>query len=336
MCVSRIRCEIRVTARPFNVRAVRGEVTVFAMDYTASSGELRRRLLSHVTEFAGEYPEADREKLRVGVRALLEAATAAELAEVATRMTSEDYEYGFHPRVALVQKIHHAMAEVMLDGDSRVENGDNLVSVANDKLMLLPNHLSFADANLIEVLLQRAGFVGLTSRLTVVAGPKVYTTPFRRFSSLCFGTIKTAQSAQVSSGEAVMRPRDVAKIARETIACGFERLAAGDVLVLFGEGSRSRDATLQPLLPAVARYCEAPGLWLVPCGIHGTERFMGFDDVRPHETQAVLRIGTPVLASELLARCDGNRSDVVQAIGHMIGQTLPAAYRGVYAAGKSD
>jgi 1-acyl-sn-glycerol-3-phosphate acyltransferase len=301
------------------------------MNYTVPAAEVRRLLLSHVTEFAGEYPEADRAELRQSVGPVLEAAQDAELSEVARRMSREDYGFGFHPRVPLVQKIHHAMADVLLGSDSRVEDAERLAAVANETLILLPNHLSFADANLIEVLLQRAGFAGLTSRLTVVAGPKVYTTTSHRFASLCFGTIKTAQSAQVASGEAVMRPRDVAKIARETIACAFERLSAGDALLLFAEGSRSRDATMQPLLPAVARYCERPGLWLVPCGLAGTEKFFGFDDVRPHETHAVLRIGTPVLASELFARCNGNRTEVVRAIGHMIAQTLPAQYRGAYA-----
>ena len=36
-------------------------------------------------------------------------------------------------------------------------------------------------------------------RLTVVAGPKVYSSLRRRFSSLCFGTIKTAQSNTIST-----------------------------------------------------------------------------------------------------------------------------------------
>lgn len=301
------------------------------MDYTPPVSELRTALLSHVLEFAGKYTPPQRAQLSAAVSGLLEQAADAELAQTVDRWRTEDFAYRYHPPIVLVQKIHHAMAEVLLSDDSHVDGGDRLAPIVDRSLILLPNHLSYADANLIEVLLHRAGFAGLCSRLTVVAGPKVYTKPWRRFASSCFGTIKTAQSSQVASGEAVMRPRDVARIARETIACAFERLDAGDALLLFGEGSRSRDAALQRLLPAVARYCDRANLWLVPCGIIGTETFLGFEDVQPQTTRAVLRIGTPVLATDLFARCDGNRSEVVQALGHMIAQALPAPYRGVYA-----
>jgi 1-acyl-sn-glycerol-3-phosphate acyltransferase len=301
------------------------------MDYTPSASELRAGLLAHVLEFAGEYTPAQRAQLSTAVSALLETASETELTQTVERLRCEEFGFCYHAPIVLVKRIHHAMAEVLLAPESHVEGGERLAPIADRSLILLPNHLSYADANLIEVLLHRAGFDRVCSRLTVVAGPKVYTRSWRRFASACFGTIKTAQSSQVASGDAVMRPRDVARIARETIACAHERLSAGDALLLFGEGSRSRDATLQPLLPAVARYCDRPDLWLVPCGIVGTEKFLGFADVRPQTTQAVLRIGTPVLATDLVARCQGNRSELVQALGNSIAQSLPAAYRGVYA-----
>jgi 1-acyl-sn-glycerol-3-phosphate acyltransferase len=288
-------------------------------------------LLSHVLEFAGEYSADERARLEAAVSALLANATNAELESVFERVAREDYDFCYHPPIELVRKIHHAMAEVLLGSDSRVEGGEHLRAVAGKSLVLLPNHLSFADANLIEVLLHRAGFDDLCARLSVVAGPKVYSEPWRRFASLCFGTIKTAQSSQVASGEAVMRPREVARIARETIALAFERLSAGDALLLFGEGTRSRDGALQPLLPAVARYCERPDTVLVPFGIVGTETFLGFGDVRPQTTHAVLRVGAPVLASELATSCRGKRGEIVERIGRMIAATLPHEYRGAYA-----
>jgi 1-acyl-sn-glycerol-3-phosphate acyltransferase len=301
------------------------------MDSTVPAPDSRATLLSHVLEFAGEYSADERARLETAVTALLAHATEDELASVFDRVARDDYDFCYHPPLELVRKIHHVMSEVLLGRDSRVEGGEQLRAVAGESLMLLPNHLSYADANLIEVLLHRAGFDDLCARLCVVAGPKVYSEPWRRFASLCFGTIKTAQSSQVASGEAVMRPRDVARIARETIALTFERLTAGDAVLLFGEGTRSRDGALQPLLPAVARYCEHPDLVLVPLGIVGTEKFLGFADVRPQTTHAVLRVGTPVSASELVASCGGKRAEIVERIGRMIAATLPPEYRGAYA-----
>ncbi len=84
--------------------------------------------------------------------------------------------------------------------------------------MVVANHLSYSDANVIEVLLQQSGGGEVADRLAVVAGPKVYSDLSRRFSSLCFGTIKSPQNEGVSSGGAVMSARDVALAARQTIA----------------------------------------------------------------------------------------------------------------------
>jgi hypothetical protein len=52
------------------------------------------------------------------------------------------------------------------------------------------NHLSYADTDVIEVRLHRAGYAAVANRLTALAGPKAFTNRQRRFSSLCFGTIK--------------------------------------------------------------------------------------------------------------------------------------------------
>jgi len=65
---------------------------------------------------------------------------------------------------------------------------------------------------------------GPVGPLTVVAGPKVYSSLRRRFSSLCFSTIKTPQSSAVSSEDAVMNAREVARAARQSIDVAHERL----------------------------------------------------------------------------------------------------------------
>src|SRR4029434_9634206 len=92
-------------------------------------------------------------------------------------------------------------------------------------------------------------------RLTAIAGPKVYSSLKRRFSSLCFGTIKTPQSSSLSSEDAVMSPREVARASRQSIEVAHQRLQSGDALLVFAEGTRSRSFGLQPMLAG------APGLF---------------------------------------------------------------------------
>jgi len=301
------------------------------MDLEVPATDLRAFLLQQLIEFAGDRSEAERAPLVAQASAVLSRTTDAELEALVRRVQCDDYEFDYHPPVELARVLHHTIADLVLTPDSVVSGREHLQSVSDNTLILLPNHVSFSDANIIEVLLHRAGFDSVCRRLTVVAGPKVYSDSWRRFASLCFGTIKTAQSTQRASGEAVMRPRDVARIAQRTIACAFERLDAGDALLLFAEGTRSRDATLQALLPAVARYCERPNVWLVPLGVTGSEKLFGFDDTRLQRNRVTLRIGPPLAAAELRARCGGNRPKIAEALWHMIAQCLPPAYRGAYA-----
>ena len=165
--------------------------------------------------------------------------------------------------------------------------------------MIFANHLSYSDANVVEVILRSAGASCLADRLTAIAGPKVYSNVIRRFSSLCFGTIKVPQSSERSSEDAVMNPREVARAARRAIQIAQERLTLGEALLIFAEGSRSRTAQMQQFLSGTARYLELPGTWVLPIGIAGTEKLFPIDGAVLHPVPISMNIGRPMLASDL-------------------------------------
>jgi 1-acyl-sn-glycerol-3-phosphate acyltransferase len=296
------------------------------MDFAVTATDLRSVLLAHLFDFVGHSTDAERAKLVEVVKPVLDRASDASLEQLVQRVRLDDYAFDYHPPIALVRELHHVLADLVLP-NVRLEGAELLQPVASESVILLPNHLSYADANVIEIFLHRAGFDALCARLTVIAGPKVYSDPWRRFSSLCFGTIKTAQSSGLATGEAVMRPRDVARIAQGTIARAFARLDAGDALLLFPEGTRSRDCVMQALLPAVARYVEREDLWIVPMGISGSENFYGMSDTRVRSSPVGVRVGQPLEAATLRARCGGNRAKIADALGSMIAQCLPPGYR---------
>ena len=150
-------------------------------------------------------------------------------------------------------------------------------------------------------------------------------------ASLCFGTVKVPQSADVSSEEAVLDAREVARAARRAIAVAHERLAAGDALILFGEGTRSRSGGMQRMLAAVARYLEVPGTWVLPAGLTGSEALFPVDGSRLQPTRVIMTLGRPLRADALLAGCDGDRRVAMDAVGLAIAQLLPPEYRGIYA-----
>lgn len=244
-----------------------------------------------------------------------------------------DAGWAYYPHDPLARRIHHRLADrVLLPGSSLTGATAALAELADRPLIVCANHLSYADANVIELLLHRAGQDGasMAKRLTAIAGPKVYSSRERRFSSLCFGTIKVPQSSGLASEEAVLSPREVARASRVVIAIAHERLAAGDALILFGEGRRSREATMQRMLSAVARYLEAPDCWLLPVGLVGSDALYPLDRQQPQPAQVSLSLGQPIAAPELLAAVGRDRQVAMDAVGLAIAALLPPDHRGVY------
>ena len=242
-----------------------------------------------------------------------------------------DCGWAYHPPDPLARRIHHVLADRFLQPGSRLSGFPHLLSISGERIILMANHLSYADANVVEVLLRRAALDSIADRLTAIAGPKVFTDRQRRFSSLCFGTIKVPQSAEVSSEEAVLSPREVALAARQAIDVAHRRLDAGDALLLFAEGTRSRSGVMGPLLPGAARYLEGPRTWIAPVALTGSEQLFPPGATTTQPACVEVRVGTPVEAEALFETSAGDRKRVVDTVGAAIASLLPSHYRGVYA-----
>jgi 1-acyl-sn-glycerol-3-phosphate acyltransferase len=270
-----------------------------------------------------------------GVRRALEreldAAGPAAVTRLGERLKTSGADWDYYPPDPLARRIHHVLADYVLEPNAQVSGLAHLASVAANPVVIFANHLSYSDANILEILLHRAGAPQLGDRLTVIAGPKVYGSLKRRFSSLCFGTIKTPQSSAVSSEDAVMNPRDLARAALHTIGIARDRLRRGDGLLVFAEGTRSRTGALQPVLAGVTRYLDVPGVWVLPVGIAGTDAMFPIGEERIHRVPISVGIGQPVEARTLREGAGGDRRLMMDAVGLAIASVLPASYRGAYA-----
>jgi 1-acyl-sn-glycerol-3-phosphate acyltransferase len=297
-------------------------------------------LVEQILEFARSRTEVEREQLRRRVREVLTRAGPDQVVRLVERILTTGNEWAYHPPEPLAREVQRTIAHVVLGPGSVLEGAAGLQRLSTvppgTPLVFVANHLSYSDANLFEILLREAGHGELADRLTVIAGPKVYSDPVRRFSSLCFGTIKTPQSTARSSEEAVMSPREVARVALETIALARERQGAGDVLLLFVEGTRSRTARMQRTLPAVARYFDAPGTLLVPVGIAGSEKLVPVGDEHLQAGDVTVKVGTPGSARAVIEAADGNRRLVMDSVGVAIARLLPEPYRGEYGEDVAD
>jgi 1-acyl-sn-glycerol-3-phosphate acyltransferase len=292
----------------------------------------RDELVSAVTKFLANREPDVLAAIRTSVEREIDLAGRRVLAQLGDHLAAAGSDWAFYDRDALARRIHHVLADSVLEPGSALFGIEHAHAVAGKPVVIFPNHLSYSDANLVEVLLHRSGGAEIADRLTVIAGPKVYSSVKRRFSSLCFATIKTPQSSGLSSEDAVMNPREVARAARRCIEIAHERLRLGDALLVFAEGRRSRTTAMQPLLAGAARYLEGPDAWVLPVGIVGTEAMFPIGEDALHPVRAIVRVGRPIEARALSERARHSRQLIMDAIGLSIAELLPPEYRGTYAA----
>jgi 1-acyl-sn-glycerol-3-phosphate acyltransferase len=290
---------------------------------------IREALVNGILAFLADQDRLTLQEIRDALAREIDAAGPHALLELQARLTT-DAGWDYYEPDPLVRRIHRLLGRRFLRAESRVMGGEFVAMVAQQPVAIFSNHLSYADANVIEVLLEREGGAELANRLTAMAGPKVFIERQRRFSSLCFGTIKVPQSSEVSSGEAVLPARDVARASRRAIEVARHRLEAGDALLLFGEGTRSRTGAMQPMLPGVARYLSVPGTWILPVALRGPEELFPVGDPALHAATVIMQIGLPIRAQALSERAGRDRRLIVDAIGLAVAGLLPDKYRGVY------
>jgi 1-acyl-sn-glycerol-3-phosphate acyltransferase len=290
-------------------------------------------LIGAITNFLSDRDPQILGSIRAALHHEVEQAGPEALAHLGGRLAEAGADWIYYPPDPLARRIHHVLAEQVLPAESVLTGVEHVTALAGSPVVIVANHLSYSDANLVEVLLYRSAATEMSDRLSVIAGPKVYSNLKRRFSSLCFGTVKTPQSSALSSEDAVMTPREVARAARRAIESAHERLAAGDALLVFAEGTRSRTNGLQQMLTAVTRYFEQPGVWLLPVGIAGSEAMFPIGDDTLYSVPVVARAGRPLLASTLQEQSGGDRRLMIDAVALAVAQVLPSEYRGAYAEG---
>jgi 1-acyl-sn-glycerol-3-phosphate acyltransferase len=122
----------------------------------------------------------------------------------------------------------------------------------------------------------------------------------------------------------------------QSIDAAHTRLAEGDVLLLFPEGTRSRTAAMQPFLAGAARYLELPETCVVPIGMTGPEELFPIDDTRLRPAMVTASIGRPMRADDIRADAHGDRQQMMDAIGRAIAALLPPTYRGFYGHGRQN
>jgi hypothetical protein len=137
-------------------------------------GISREAIVDVVMAFLAAQDSLTLEEVRLCLDRELDDAGADALVALGRRLTSAGDDWTFYPAEPLAKRIHLAVADRILLPGSGLFGAERLAIVAGQPVVLFCNHLSYSDANLLQVLLQRAGVTDVSQRLTAVAGPKVY------------------------------------------------------------------------------------------------------------------------------------------------------------------
>ena len=121
---------------------------------------------------------------------------------------------------------------------------------------------------------------------------------------------------------------------RQAIKQAEEVLKAGQVLVIFPEGTRSRSRKMKEGLAGVALIALRSGAPIVPVGIYGSEQFKLWH-LWPFRTPITLTYGTPFTLKREGRRGHTDLQGQLEVIMRRIAELVPPQYRGIYGEAES-
>ena len=122
---------------------------------------------------------------------------------------------------------------------------------------------------------------------------------------------------------------------RSSMRAARNALDAGRVLVIFPEGTRSRQRQLSDGTPAVVNYLEGGGTYIMPVGISGTEKVLPVGSFFPTWGVVEVGFGEPLDHAETLRELtdfsrENRKQRIIERYMSEIARLLQPQYRGIY------
>ncbi len=221
------------------------------------------------------------------------------------------------PLAALGRKLLDAGQRALYRGFYRAEVSGAAFIPRDRNFLVVANHASHLDMGLVKVALGDQG----KKLAALAARDYFFDTPLKRAYFENFTNLI---------------PMDREGSIRRSLRAAAEALRRGYNLLIFPEGTRSRDGTMAPFKPTagyLALQCRVDAL---PVYVHGTHEALPPGSALPRRTRLRVVIGQPVRAADLesrtaaLGKGEAHRAateileDAVRALGRTVVPDLPA------------
>lgn len=273
-----------------------------------------------------------------------------------TTAMPEALDFEHHPELAATaspylgrdEKIHDLMLAIVTPLLSRYKvhgltNFEKVIpTLTTTGVTIVANHLSLFDAAVVYGLLHREPHLKqYAEKIFFIAGRLVFTSDYSRVAGRMFHSMLVASPRDIAENEPIKR--ELARLNIRSFKEGKERQRQGHILILYPEGTRSRDGRMGQFHAALFNYLE--GTVVLPVAITGADKILHSNSFTFDITDGSMTIGTPIFigpAAEAPAGLehldastlpkDTRKQDAMDAIGRKVAGLLPQEMRGAYAA----
>jgi len=272
-----------------------------------------------------------------------------------TTAMPEALDFEHHPELAATaspylgrdEEIHDLMLAIVTPLLSRYKvhglaNFEKVIPMLTTTgVTIVSNHLSLFDAAVVYGLLHREPHLTqYAEKIFFIAGRLVFTSDYSRVAGRMFHSMLVASPRDMAENEPIKR--ELARLNIRSFKEGKERQRNGHILILYPEGTRSRDGRMGKFHSALYNYLE--GTVVLPVAITGADKILHSNSFTFDITDGSMSIGDPIFvgpsveAPQSIDHIDAatlpkdtRKQDAMDAIALRLAALLPPAMRGAYA-----
>ena len=256
--------------------------------------------------------------------AFMTSVTDSDLATLRETFFSAGDAWRLHPADPTARKLTRLYMKSLVTSQHILhpEHLERFLAEGPRRRFFICNHLSYTDTQVTDRALVTGGYSDLADRIVAIAGPKVYTDPWRRLAAIPLNTRKTPHSNVVATEQAALSPREIAAVAFAAIDDCVQLADRGFIPLLYPEGARSRSGRLRPFLRASARYLAQPDVQVLPFAQTGTEFVFPIGATTMNPSPVTIAFAEPFNAADF-----PGKTGPIQEAHRRLAAILPDAYK---------